>query len=112
MIIPLSESLRIAGKPLAWELQTLRTRVGQKVWTPIKYFQTLSCAPVDAGEREIRLWEGSTLADAIDAFTLVTARYKNLLDNAFLELAESADHVEQRQIELERRSSESSLIGQ
>ena len=51
MIIPLSESLRIAGQPLAWELQTLRTRKGQKVWTPIKYFQKLSCALVDAGER-------------------------------------------------------------
>ena len=98
MIIPLSESLRIAGQPLAWELQILRTRKGLLVWTPIKYFQKLSCALVDAGEREIRLREGSTLEDAIDAFTLVTARYRELLDGAFSELTRHADRVEHRQI--------------
>ena len=102
IIIPLTDSLRIVGQPSAWALQTPRTRKGQK----------LSCALVDAGGREIRLMEGSTLADAIEAVTLVIARYQKLLDDALLELDARADHVEQRQIELERRSSESSLIGQ
>ena len=97
MILPLNRYLRLEGRPLAWELQKRRTRQGKDVWEPIKYYRRLGHALAEAGEREVRLMEGSSLADAAEAFTRVTDRYRKILDGAFSELSRRADRVEQRE---------------
>jgi len=82
MIIPLSDNLRISGSENDWQLQRRKVVKSLERWESLKYFTKLGDAMYEAGSREIRLAEGNSLADAIDAFSRVTHRYRHLLDNA------------------------------
>ena len=94
--IPLSDSIRVVGKKHSWELQRLRVKNGEKVWQPFKYFTTLGQAMAQAGEREVRLSEGTSLAEAIETYTQVSHRYEELLDNAISELIERVNTKQAR----------------
>ncbi len=96
MIIPINDSVRVAGNEHGWQLQRLRLRQGQQVWQPFKYFTTLGQAMAQAGEREVRLSEGTSLAEAIETYTRVSHRYEELLDNAFSELIERVNTKQAR----------------
>ena len=94
MVIPLTDNLRIFGGQMAWELQRRKTVSGVERWESFKWFRKLGHAMQEAGETEIRLSEGTSLADAIEAFSRVSHRYDLLLDAAFSEVARKANEVE------------------
>ena len=96
MVIPLTDNLRIRGGPLSWELQHRKTVKGQDRWESFKWFTKLGQAVKEAGETEIRLSEGNSLTDAVEALSRVSHRYEQLLDAAFSEVARKADNVERR----------------
>ncbi len=93
MVIPLNDNLRIFGGQMAWELQRRRTVSGAERWESFKWFTKLGQAVKEAGETEIRLSEGTSLADAIETFSRASHRYEQVLDEAFSEVARKADKV-------------------
>ncbi len=97
MVIPLNDNLRIFGGPLCWELQRWRIVKGVERWESVKWFHNLGQAVRDAGETEIRLSEGNSLADAIEAFSRVSHQYEQVLDGAFSEVARKANKNERRE---------------
>ncbi len=96
MVIPLNDNMRIHGGPVAWELQHRKTVKGKDRWESFKWFTKLGQAVKEAGETEIRLSEGNSLADAVEALSRVSHRYEQLLDKALSEVARKADNVERR----------------
>jgi len=94
MIIPLNHNLRIIGGPLAWELQRRKVVKGKDRWESFKWYTNLGQAVWGAGEIEIRLSEGHSLTDAIEAFSRVSHRYDTILEAAFSEVARKANEVE------------------
>ena len=96
MVIPLNDKLRILGGHVAWELQRRKTVKGVERWESFKWFTKLGHAMKEAGETEIRLSEGYSLADAIEAFSHVSHRYDLLLEGALSGVARKADNVDRR----------------
>ncbi len=94
MVIPLTDNLRIFGGSLAWELQRRKTVSGVERWESFKWFTKLGQAVREAGETEIRLSEGNSLADAIEALSRVSHRYDMILEAAFSEIDRKANKVE------------------
>ena len=91
MIISLGDSLRIIGAERDWRTQKRRIKNGREVWESFKFHSTLGSAMAEAGHREIRLSEGSSLTDLIDVYTRVTQRLERKLNDALDELAERAN---------------------
>ncbi len=94
MVIPLNDNVRIFGGPLCWELQRRRTVRGAERWETHKWFTKLGQAMQEAGETEIRLSEGHSLTDAIEAFSRVSHRCDTILEAAFSEVTRNANKVE------------------
>lgn len=91
MIIPITDSIRIAGRKRCWELQKRRTRTGRNTWQPYRYYSSLGQALAAIGEQEIRLSKGNNLADAVRAYTDVCQRYDSILDSVLSSISDRAD---------------------
>ncbi len=96
MIVPLSASLRIVSSKHGWALQRSRRRKSETVWEAFKYYGTLPQALVAAGEREIRLSDGRSLTEAVEAYTRVIHRYGEILAGLLREIRERAEKIERR----------------
>ena len=94
MILTFGDSLRLVGKEHAWELQKRRTRGGRQTWAPVKFYRRLGHALVEVGERQIRLADGNTISEALDAFTRVTHDLQQILDLALEGIEQQADSIE------------------
>jgi hypothetical protein len=79
MIIQLNARLRIKGTETCWELQKSRSRNGNLVWEPFKYFATFRQALEEAVQREIRLHPAEGIAVAIEAVTRVSQAFEQLI---------------------------------
>ena len=66
MIIQISETRRIKGGELAWELQRPRIRKGKAAWESFKWFNSFGSALESAVHEEIRLHPAQTLSEAIE----------------------------------------------
>ena len=82
MIVPLSASLRIVSSRHDWALQRSRRRKSETVWEAFKYYGTLHQALVAAGEGELRMEEGCTLADFVRVITEICQRHEQALIRA------------------------------
>jgi len=79
MIIQIDEKTRIKGTSRCWELQRIRNYKGEKKWEPYKWFSTFRQALDEAVHKEIRLHPARTLADAIDAVSVLVRRISKLI---------------------------------
>ena len=82
MIIPINAEIRIKGTETCWELQRVRSKKGQQVWEPFKYFSTFRQALEEAVQREIRRHPATTLSDAIRAVSNIVQKYEDLIPSS------------------------------
>ena len=83
MILQLDSKTRIKGTERAWELQRTRTRKGELIWEPYKWFKTFGSALDEAVHREIRIHPAVGLADAIEAVSGIVQRYTELIPSDY-----------------------------
>ena len=83
MIIQLDPKTRIKGTERAWELQRTRTRKGEVIWEPYKWFKTFGSALDEAVHREIRINPAIGLADSIKAVSSLVQRYSELIPSEY-----------------------------
>ncbi len=83
MIVQLDPKTRIKGTERAWELQRIRTRKGELVWEPYKWFKSFGSALEEAVHREIRTHPAASLSEAIEAVSGLVQRYEQLIPSKF-----------------------------
>lgn len=80
MIVPLDDTTRISSDERCWRLEKYRKHKGTWKWEAFEYFTTLRQAVVEAGQREIRLSEAQTIAEAIDDVDRIATKFATLFD--------------------------------
>jgi len=83
MIIQLDPKTRIKGTERAWELQRTRTRKGELIWEPYKWFKTFGSALEEAVHRDIRTHPAASLSEAIEAVSGIVQRYTELIPSDY-----------------------------
>lgn len=96
MVIPVRDDLRVHGGSMAWEIQRRRVVKGETRWESFKWFSKLGQALEWAGQEQIRLSEGNSLADTIEAFSAVAQRYQAVLESALAKVADRANDAGRR----------------
>lgn len=89
MIIELSDNRRIYGGERDWAVQRPMQRKGKTEWRSFRYYSSFAGAVESCVHEEIRLHPARTLAEAIEAVTTITHRYRTLIPDQYRLAADS-----------------------